>query len=78
MSKKLPKAIRIALASEGIADEAINAVDEEMTYEYENAISSIRNISDRIEDALAFLSFSSDGIPCEAQWHNQQGLLAGY
>jgi hypothetical protein len=78
MSKNLPKAVRLALLRDGIAEFSLNAVDDEMTYEYEHAIEGIRNISDRIEDALAFLSFSSQGLRPEAPWLCQQGLLVGY
>lgn len=78
MSKKLPKAVRLALIHDGIAEGKLDFVDDEMEYEYEHAIQGIRNISDRIEDALAFLSFSSLGFRPEAPWHNQQGLCEGY
>jgi hypothetical protein len=78
MSKNLPKAVRLALIHDGIAEDSLNAVDEGMAHEYEFALQNFRDISERIEDALAFLSFSSMGIRCEAPWHNQQGLCDGY
>jgi hypothetical protein len=78
MSKKLPKAVRLALIHDGVAEGKLDYVEDEMTYEYEHAIQAIHNVSDRIEDALAFLSFSSLGFRPEAPWQNQQGLMAGY
>jgi hypothetical protein len=41
MSNKLPKAVRLALIHDGIAEGKLDFVDDEMTYEYEQAITGL-------------------------------------
>jgi hypothetical protein len=77
--RNLPKAVRIALAHDHmVPHEIAEVMADEMQHEYAGAIRRLNDLSERIDDALAFFSLSSDGIRAEAPWHNQPGLCEGY
>lgn len=79
MSKSLPLAVRIALAREKqIPHDVAEILEDEMKHEYAGTIRSALNLSERIDDALAFLSFESTEMECEAWWQNQPSVYGGY
>jgi hypothetical protein len=77
--RKVPLAVRIAyLRDHTVPHDVAEVLADEMKHEYAGAIERIHTLSERIDDALAFLSFSSEGIACETPRYNQPGLCDGY